>query len=91
MRVILLKDVKGVGQRFEEKNVADGYAANFLIPRNMALVADKTGLAKASQLKAQSEAKRSAEDKVQEEKETKRLKKHLELEKFRQSQSEAKE
>ena len=84
MKVILLKDVKGVGKRFEEKEVSDGYAINFLIPKNFALVADKASLAKVKQLKEQSEAKKSAEEKEINEKEARRLEKHLELEKFRQ-------
>ncbi len=36
MKVILLKDIKGVGQRHEVKNVADGYAVNFLFPSKAA-------------------------------------------------------
>ena len=36
MQVILLKDVSGVGQRGVIKNVMDGYALNFLIPRGLA-------------------------------------------------------
>lgn len=36
MKVILLKDVRGVGQPGEVKNVADGYARNFLFPQKLA-------------------------------------------------------
>ncbi|MSR87818.1 MAG: 50S ribosomal protein L9 [Candidatus Zambryskibacteria bacterium] len=86
MKVILLKDVKGVGRRFDEKSVSDGYAANFLIPRNLALMADKTGLAKVKQLKAQGESKRTLEEHGLAEKEAKRFQKHLELERFRAQQ-----
>jgi large subunit ribosomal protein L9 len=86
MRIILTADVKGVGKRFEEKDVSDGYAQNFLLPKNLAVVADKTGLARVAQLKAHSDAKRTAEEKVLSEKEAKRLEKHRELEKFRESQ-----
>lgn len=36
MRVYLLKDVENIGMAGDIKNVADGYAANFLIPRKLA-------------------------------------------------------
>ncbi len=36
MKVILLKDVRGVGMHGEVKNVADGYAINKLFPSKMA-------------------------------------------------------
>ncbi len=39
MRVILLKDVAKVGQRGTMKEVADGYALNFLIARGLAVQA----------------------------------------------------
>ena len=37
MKIILLKDLKGVGKRYEEKNVSDGYAANLLFPKKLAV------------------------------------------------------
>ncbi len=39
MKVILLKDVKGVGRAHEEIVAADGYAFNFLIPKKLAIAA----------------------------------------------------
>ena len=36
MKVVLIKDVGGVGVRGTIKDVADGYALNFLIPRGLA-------------------------------------------------------
>lgn len=86
MKVIFLQDVKGQGKKFEEKNVADGYAQNFLLPNNLALVADKAGLAKAEQLRKFSEAKHAEELKRLEEKEAERRKKHEALEKFKLEQ-----
>ncbi|MEW6617006.1 MAG: 50S ribosomal protein L9 [Patescibacteria group bacterium] len=39
MKVIFLKDVRGVGKKSEVKEVNDGYARNFLIPRGFAKMA----------------------------------------------------
>lgn len=36
MLVFLLKDVKGLGRTGEIKNVADGYARNYLLPQKLA-------------------------------------------------------
>ncbi|MEK9175083.1 MAG: 50S ribosomal protein L9 [Patescibacteria group bacterium] len=39
MKVILLKDVVGVGKKSDLKNVADGHALNFLLPKKFAIEA----------------------------------------------------
>jgi large subunit ribosomal protein L9 len=39
VKVILTKDVEKLGKSGEMKNVADGYATNFLIPRQLAVPA----------------------------------------------------
>ena len=39
MKVIFLQDVPRVGKRHDVKEVNDGYAANFLLPRKLAEVA----------------------------------------------------
>ncbi len=42
MKVILLQDIKGVGHKFDVKQVKDGYARNFLFPRGLAKFAKDT-------------------------------------------------
>ena len=44
MKVILKQDVKGIGRKDEIHEVSDGYARNYLFPRNLAAVADATAL-----------------------------------------------
>ena len=44
MRVIFRQDVKGVGKKDEIKEVKDGYAINFLIKKNLAVVANQENL-----------------------------------------------
>lgn len=40
MKIILLEDVSGLGDIYDVKNVSDGYARNYLIPKGLARVAD---------------------------------------------------
>ncbi|MBR4761650.1 MAG: 50S ribosomal protein L9 [Clostridia bacterium] len=53
MKVILLADVKAKGKKGELVNVSDGYARNFLFPKNLAIEADNAALA---EMKSQKEA-----------------------------------
>ncbi len=39
MKIVLTQDVPGLGKAHEIKNVSDGYARNYLIPRRLAVVA----------------------------------------------------
>ncbi len=36
MKIILKQDIKGVGRKFEVKEISDGYANNFLLPKKLA-------------------------------------------------------
>lgn len=47
MKVILIKDVKGVGRAHEEIEVADGHALNFLIPKGLAISATPSAIKEA--------------------------------------------
>jgi large subunit ribosomal protein L9 len=68
MKVILLDDVSKLGRRGEVREVADGYARNFLIPRKLALTATAGNLRNLQHIKTQQEAKadriRGAADEV---------------------------
>ncbi|MBV7505043.1 50S ribosomal protein L9 [Bacillus sp. sid0103] len=44
MKVIFLKDVKGKGKKGEVKNVADGYAHNFLLKQGLAKEANNANI-----------------------------------------------
>ncbi|HLR36258.1 MAG TPA: 50S ribosomal protein L9 [Tissierellales bacterium] len=58
MKVILLKDVKGLGKEGNLVTVKDGYARNFLFPREMATEATK-GNIKEWKLRQKAEEKRA--------------------------------
>ncbi len=59
MKVILLQDVAGVGKKWEVKEVKNGYAGNYLLPRNLAVMATK-GALKDIKLKQTQEAQKKA-------------------------------
>lgn len=56
MKVILLKDVRGVGLHGEIKNVADGYAINGLFPKKLAETATQEKIAEVEAARAAHEA-----------------------------------
>ena len=44
MKVILQQDIKGIGKKGDVKDVADGYALNFLVPQKKAVLANEKNL-----------------------------------------------
>ena len=61
MKVILLKDVKGLGKARDIKEVSDGYARNCLLKKGLALEGTAQNLYVAEQRKKAHEAKIAAE------------------------------
>lgn len=67
MKVILLENVKGVGKKDEIINANDGYARNFLFPKNLAIEANSTNLSKLKSKQDSASFKKSEEKKNAEE------------------------
>lgn len=44
MKVVLNKDIKGIGKKLQVIEVSEGYARNYLLPRKLALVADNKAI-----------------------------------------------
>ena len=57
MKIILLDDVAKVGRRGEVRDVSDGYARNFLIPKKLALSASAGNMKNLEHIKVQANAK----------------------------------
>lgn len=73
MKVILIKNVEHLGEEGEVKEVASGYARNYLIPRKLAILATPQALA---ELKKRKEKEEKERQKLMEK--AKELKKKLE-------------
>jgi large subunit ribosomal protein L9 len=63
MKVILLRDVAGIGPRGSVKDVADGYALNFLMPNKMAKLATPEALKDLDRKIAEESLRREAQEK----------------------------
>ncbi|MFA7532994.1 MAG: 50S ribosomal protein L9 [Tissierellaceae bacterium] len=61
MKVILLKDVKGLGKAGDLVNAKDGYARNFLLPKGNAVEATPANLKKWEEDKAKEASKKEKE------------------------------
>ncbi len=61
MKVILLENIKSLGQKYDIKNVSDGYARNFLIPRGLAKISTETAV---KEIKKQKEELSNRQDKL---------------------------
>lgn len=60
MKVILRSDVKGVGNKGDVVEVADGYGRNFLLPRSLAFIATKGAEAQAEGMRRSRDVKDTA-------------------------------
>ena len=67
MKVILLHNVKKIGNQGDVVDVADGYANGFLLPKKLAQVATKDALATLSKKKKAHDSKREEEQKAEKE------------------------
>ena len=72
MKVILQQDVKGQGKKGELKEVSDGYARNYLLPRKLASEATADNI-NALNLKEKAKAAQIAKEKAQAEENAKKL------------------
>ena len=61
MKVILKADIKGVGKKDEVISASDGYARNFLFPKNLAVEANAENMSKLKAKKDSNAYKRSQE------------------------------
>ncbi len=59
MKVVLMQEVKGLGRPGQIKEVADGYARNYLLPKGLATIATAGAVKEVEQRQA-AEAKRQA-------------------------------
>jgi len=61
MKIVLLQDVRGTGKAGDTKDVADGYARNYLIPRKLAAPATRGALQAIEREKATGERRSQKE------------------------------
>jgi len=64
MKVILIKEIKGVGKAGETKEVAEGHARNFLLPNKLAIIASEGALKEIEKRKQEKTNKAEKEKKL---------------------------
>jgi len=57
MKIILLENIPKLGKKYEIKEVSEGYAVNFLIPKKLAVAATSQKIKEIENLKKQEELK----------------------------------
>lgn len=61
MKVVLKEDVKGIGKKHQVVDVSEGYARNYLLPKNIALIADNKNINEAKSKVEAANFKKSTE------------------------------
>ncbi|MEC7840439.1 MAG: 50S ribosomal protein L9 [Chlamydiota bacterium] len=72
MKLLLIDDVENLGRSGDIVSVRDGYARNFLLPRRIAMKADKNALRRQAALQEERQ-KKAVQDKAESEKQAKLL------------------
>ena len=62
MKIVLLKDVANVGRKNDVKNVSDGYALNFLIPKRLATTGTPATIAHAERMQSEQAKEREVQE-----------------------------
>ncbi|MCB0516713.1 MAG: 50S ribosomal protein L9 [Chitinophagales bacterium] len=66
MEIILLQDIENLGEQYQTVKVKPGYGRNYLIPKKLAIIANRTNRNQMDVLVKQNEAKKAKEfDEVQ--------------------------
>ena len=64
MKIILTQDIANVGRRHETKEISDGYALNFLIPKNLAIAATPEAVKKIEIIRTREEGDRRVQEEL---------------------------
>lgn len=64
MKVILMRDVKGLGRAFAEVDTSDGHALNYLIPKKFAVAATASARKEAELRRTQVKERGALQDKI---------------------------